>query len=289
MQEWTLKVADCLGFCGGVKRAMELFRQACRENEGRPVYVLHELVHNLRVTAGMKEQGARFTDSPEELPPGATVLIGAHGIAPGVEAQLRKRAGKVIDATCPLVKQVQAAAAALTPEDELVFHGLAGHPEAEGILGRAGTEHRYVISCLEDVAALPELERPALLAQTTLNHRETDRVFAALQKRFPNARRLGAICSASFERQNAVEKLVPQIDALVVIGSDHSSNANRLREIGSASGIPSWLVDDTGKLPPEISSCHRIGLTAGASTPPEQIEDAISAIRKLYGENDKNP
>ena len=282
MNEVSIVTAECMGFCGGVKRAMQLFQEALENRRGEAVYVLHELVHNRTVTKEMEAAGAVFVESPGEIPCGSTVLIGAHGIAIEVEEELRLRAGRLIDATCPLVKQVQAAAASLSADEELVFHGMAGHPEAVGILSRAGTPHCFVVNGPEDAAALPELHKPALLAQTTLNHLETDAVFQALRERFPGCRRLGAICRASFERQSAVEKLVPQVEALVVIGSAHSSNANRLMEIGRAGGIPAWLVDDAAKLPPELGTFSKIGVSAGASTPSAQIESIISAIRRMY-------
>lgn len=280
----TLEMAECMGFCGGVQRAIRLFNdtQSCTA-PGTPLYVLHELVHNRGVTADMQRRGAHFINHPQELPMGATVLIGAHGLPPADEAVLTQRAGKVIDATCPLVKRVQAAAAALSPEDQLVFHGVAGHPEAAGILGYAGTPHCHVVSAIQDVLSLPHLQQPVLLSQTTLNHTHTDQLFQALQQRFPNTRRLGAICQASHRRQQAVEKLCQHCDALVIVGSAHSSNANRLREIGVASGILSCLADTPEQLPPQLFHCRHIGISAGASTPPRQIQEIIDHIAQAMG------
>ena len=276
-----LKIADCLGFCGGVQRAMRLFEETRRAMpSGEPLFVLHELVHNRCVTEEMRRQGARFIETPQDLPAGATVLIGAHGVSPETADALRARAARVLDATCPIVRQLQAAAAALTPDDELVFCGLHGHPEAEGVLGSAGTPRRFLVAATAEVDALPPLRHPILLTQTTLNHETADALFAALQRRFPHARRTGAICRASFERQSAVERLVREVDALLVIGSPHSSNASRLREIGERAGIPAWLVEGPEQFPPDLGQYRRVGIAAGASTPQAQIDRAIQALQE---------
>ena len=169
-------------------------------------------------------------------------------------------------------------AAALAPEDELVFCGIHGHPEAEGVLGSAGTPRRFLVATVAEVEALPPLARPVLLTQTTLNHETTDDLYQALLRRFPHARRKGSICRASFDRQSAVERLVREVDALLVIGSPHSSNANRLREIGERAGIPAWLVEGPEQFPPGLGQYRRLGLAAGASTPQSQIDRAIHAL-----------
>lgn len=130
-----------------------------------------------------------------------------------------------------------------------MLYGLPGHPEAEGILGHAGTPHRFLVSKISDIATLPALRHPVMLCQTTLNHTDADALFDALIARFPDAHRGGTICHASFDRQRAVEKLVKNVDALLVIGSEHSSNANRLKEIGIAAGIPAWLVEGPEQFP----------------------------------------
>lgn len=259
---------------------MQSFRQLRAETPAsEPVYVLHELVHNRTVTEQMMAAGARFIASPEELPSGATGLIGAHGVGPQVEQALRARAARLVDATCPIVKKVQQAAAQILPDEALVLFGVRGHPEAEGILAHAVTPSRFLVTSVEEIAALPELSKPVFLCQTTLGHEQADRAFAALRERFPLARRAGSICHASSERQAAVEELVRQVDLLLVIGSPHSSNANRLREIGARAGVPSYLIEGPEQLPAELTRFSRIGLAAGASTPDEQIQRTAAAVR----------
>lgn len=279
---YELRIANCLGFCGGVRRAMETFERLRAETPAEePVYVLHELVHNRVVTGQMESRGAVFIATPEELPEGATCLIGAHGVGAETERLLRKRTGHLVDATCPIVAKVQQSAAKLTAEEALVLFGVRGHPEAVGILGHAGTARHFLVTGAEEIAALPELSRPVLLCQTTMSHEQADSVFAALRARFPDARRDGVICHASSERQSAVEELVEHIDLLLVIGSSHSSNANRLREIGERSGIPSYLIEGPEQLPAELGNFRRIGLSAGASTPDEQIRLTVEALRQI--------
>jgi 4-hydroxy-3-methylbut-2-enyl diphosphate reductase len=277
---YELRIARCLGFCGGVRRAMDAFKHLRTETPAaKPVYVLHELVHNCTVTEQMRSCGAVFIATPGELSEGATCLIGAHGVGPETEQLLRERAGCLVDATCPIVKRVQQIAAQLKSDEALVLLGVRGHPEAEGILGHAGSTRKFLVTSVAEIASLPELSKPVFLCQTTLGHEQADRVFAALRERFPNARRDGSICHASSERQSAVEELVKSIDLLLVIGSPHSSNANRLREIGECSGIPSMLIEGPEQLPDNLSGFHRIGVSAGASTPDEQIYRTVDEIR----------
>ena len=171
---------------------METFERLRAETPAEePVYVLHELVHNRVVTGQMESRGAVFIATPEELPEGATCLIGAHGVGAETERLLRKRTGHLVDATCPIVAKVQQSAAKLTAEEALVLFGVRGHPEAVGILGHAGTARHFLVTGAEEIAALPELSRPVLLCQTTMSHEQADSVFAALRARFPDARRDG--------------------------------------------------------------------------------------------------
>ena len=275
-----LRIASSLGFCGGVQRAMQSFK-SLRDSTppSEPVYVLHELVHNRTVTEQMAACGARFINMPEELPVGATCLIGAHGVGPETERALRERAARLVDATCPIVKQVQQAAAQVSPEEALVLFGVRGHPEAEGILAHAVTSKRFLVTRVEEIGVLPELSSPVFLCQTTLGHEQADCAFAALRERFPGARRAGSICHASSERQAAVEELVRQVDLLLVIGSPHSSNANRLREIGERAGVVSYLIEGPEQLPHDLLQHPVIGIAAGASTPDEQIQRTVTAVR----------
>ena len=280
---YELRIASSLGFCGGVRRAMEAFERLRAETPVEDsVYVLHELVHNCTVTEQMRARGAVFISAPEELPEGARCLIGAHGVGAQVERRLRERTCYLVDATCPIVKKVQKNAAKLKDDETLVLFGVRGHPEAEGILGHAGTARNFLVTSVEEIAELPELSKPVFLCQTTMENEQANLVFAALYARFPDARRDGSICHASEERQKAVEELVKQVDILLVIGSAHSSNANRLKEIGERAGISSYLIEGPKQLPADLASYQRIGLSAGASTPEEQVRQTIEAIQQFH-------
>lgn len=273
----TLFVAEVCGFCGGVTRALDAFRRAGAG--GGPVYVLRELVHNSFVTGDMKRHGAIFVRTPDEVPSGATLLIGAHGVTPEVEQTARRRGLNVVDATCPLVRNLHRAAAGLDRNQQLVLHGKSGHPEAEGILGHSRAGANYLVATAEEVRALPELSRPVLLTQTTLGYHEVEKIRQLLRRRFPNLETPGGVCDASRRRQLAVEKLAARCEAVVVIGSSHSSNANELRETAAGMGVKSWLVDSSEELRLEcFQSVRRLGLTAGASTPDELIRAAVARL-----------
>jgi len=273
-------LAKSLGVCGGVSHALRLFDEAAAALQpGEHIYVLHELVHNRCVTAAMERRGAIFIGSPDELPVGAIVLIGAHGATLEEMALLTARAARIIDTTCPIVGRLQQAVAALAPNETLLVHGQPDHQEIRGMLSRA---HAGTWTFLQDEAAietLPSMEAPVLLCQTTLNYRESQALFEKLRERFPACRALGETCHASQERQQAVEELVKLSDALVVIGSPHSANAKRLLELGRRAGLPAWLIDTPEELPAEIDSYHRIGVTAAASTTPDLIQRVVEALK----------
>lgn len=271
--------AQCMGLCGGVRHALELFSQvrAALPPEQR-LYVVHELCHNRFVTGRMRAQNAVFVTAAAELPAGAVAFIGAHGLDRESELLLQQRASRVIDATCPMVKRLQQAAAELLPDESMVFFGGAHHPECIGVCSRNHGKSCHIVAGLSAVASLPPLDRPVFFSQTTMNACQSEAIYEALRLRFPNVRRVAPVCSASSERQNAVLDMLPQIEALVVVGSPNSSNANRLRELGVAGGIPAWLVDEPSQLPPELWQYRVVGITAGASTPGEQIEAVAGAL-----------
>ena len=282
MPKPEIVVADCLGACSGVNRALRLFDgQAGRLAAGQRLYVLHELVHNSEVTRQMQARGAQFITSPTELPAGEEAFIGAHGATLEEETSLTARTTRLTDATCPVVHRLHEAVAALTETDELVICGQAAHQEIRSLLSRSHAGHNFLVTQEEDIAALPELKRPCLLCQTTLDYRESLRFQQLLAARFPHCRILGIPCRASQERQQAVERLAQTCDALLVIGSRHSANANRLREIGLRAGIPSWLANMPEELPPEWMSCRRLGVTAAASTTDALIQQMLDFLNNM--------
>ena len=279
MAKPEIVVADCLGACSGVLRALRLFdAQAARLPAGQRIHVLHELVHNDCVTASMTARGAHFIATPDELPQGEEAFIGAHGATLEEETRLAARTARLTDATCPAVHRLHETVAALTAADELIVCGQPDHQEVRSLLSRSGAGRNFLVANEKDIAMLPELNHPALLCQTTLDYRESLRFQQLLAARFPNCRQLALTCRASQERQQAVEKLVQTCDALLVIGSRHSANANRLREIGLRAGIPSWLANTPEELPPEWRSHRRIGVTAAASTTDQLIRQMLDTL-----------
>ncbi|PXW15484.1 4-hydroxy-3-methylbut-2-enyl diphosphate reductase [Paraburkholderia caballeronis] len=278
-------LAQPRGFCAGVVRAIEIVDRALQKH-GAPVYVRHEIVHNRHVVENLRNKGARFVEELDEVPAGAVAIFSAHGVAKTVERAADERSLDVLDATCPLVTKVhvqgrQYVAAGRT----LILIGHAGHPEVEGTIGQIpGTV--LLVQSEAEVATLDlPLDAPlAYVTQTTLSVDDTRGIIDALLARFtdivgPDTR---DICYATQNRQAAVRDLSTQVDVLLVVGATNSSNSNRLREIGSETGVPSYLVADGSEVKVEwFANAQTVGITAGASAPEEMVENVIDALRAL--------
>ncbi|EEA03563.1 hydroxymethylbutenyl pyrophosphate reductase [Burkholderia sp. H160] len=278
-------LAQPRGFCAGVVRAIEIVDRALQQH-GAPVYVRHEIVHNRHVVDNLRQKGARFVEELDEVPQGAVAIFSAHGVAQTVERDAEARGLDVLDATCPLVTKVhvqgrQYVAAGRT----LILIGHAGHPEVEGTIGQIpGT-----VLLVQSEAEVAKLDLPAetplaYVTQTTLSVDDTRGIIDALLRRFtdivgPDTR---DICYATQNRQAAVRELSKEVDVLLVVGATNSSNSNRLREIGSESGVASYLVADGSEVKPEwFANVRTVGITAGASAPEEMVENVIDALRAL--------
>ncbi|HID96884.1 MAG TPA: 4-hydroxy-3-methylbut-2-enyl diphosphate reductase [Thermodesulfobacteriaceae bacterium] len=272
------------GFCAGVNRAIETVKLTI-ERHKPPVYVLHEIVHNRHVIEGLRNRGATFVESLSEIPEGSLTVFSAHGVADKVVEEAVSRNLKVIDATCPLVTKVHYEARKYSEQGlDVIIIGHPGHPEVEGTLGRVPGPVR-VLSTASEVYDLEVKEpgRMAFVTQTTLSMDDCSDVTAALKERFPGIKgaELRDICYATQNRQNAVRRLSREIDLLLVVGSRNSSNSNRLREVGSHHGIPSYLVDDASDVKPEwLNGIRKIGLTAGASAPEEVLQGVLGRLRE---------
>lgn len=275
----SLYTAQVMGMCGGVRRA--LARIDALLESGKKVAVLHEPVHNRYVTAGLLKRGVVFVESVEAVPEGAMLVIGAHGAAPEIAAAALGRGLELDDTTCPLVKKLQMAASEISPGEELVFLGKADHPEAVGVLGHSGTDDIYVIGNAADVASLPELKHPVLLVQTTSSVAAAGAAEDALRRRFPALRTYENVCAASRERQQAVTELAEKVEAVIIVGSPESANANRLREVAEQAGAASWLIGSAAEVPlGELKKYRVIGLSAGASTPDILINETAAVLEK---------
>ncbi|WP_324658050.1 4-hydroxy-3-methylbut-2-enyl diphosphate reductase [Burkholderia thailandensis] len=278
-------LAQPRGFCAGGVRAIEIVERALQQN-GAPVYVRHEIVHNRHVVENLRNKGARFVEELDEVPHGAVAIFSAHGVAQTVEKDADARGLDVLDATCPLVTKVHVQGRQYVAAGRrLILIGHAGHPEVEGTIGQIPAEVILVQSEAEvDTLTLPADTPVAYVTQTTLSVDDTRGIIEALQRRFtdivgPDTR---DICYATQNRQAAVRELSEQVDVLLVVGATNSSNSNRLREIGTESGVPSYLVADGSEIRAEwFASARTVGLTAGASAPEEMVEDVIAALRAL--------
>ena len=275
-------LAQPRGFCAGVERAIEIVERALAMY-GPPVYVRHEIVHNKRVVDSLRARGAVFVEEVDEIPAGAVTIFSAHGVGRTVESDAASRDLHVIDATCPLVTKVHKEGQRYAGGGyDVVLIGHTGHPEVEGTTGQIdGLVH--LVSSIDDVAALAprDPERLAYVTQTTLSVDDTRDVIDALKARFPSivGPDVRDICYATQNRQMAVRELAGRIDLLLVVGAHNSSNSNRLREIGSDTGTPSYLIEDAQALQPEwLQGVAAVGITAGASAPEALVQEVIARL-----------
>ncbi len=288
-------LAEPRGFCAGVDRAIEIVERALQKF-GAPIYVRHEIVHNTYVVNDLKAKGAIFIEDLDAVPPGATLVFSAHGVSRAIQLDARRRGFQIFDATCPLVTKVHVEVAKLHKEGfEFIMIGHKGHPEVEGTMGQLDSG----IHLVEDVADVArvrplQVEKLAVVTQTTLSVDDAAEIAAAVKARFPMVRepKQQDICYATQNRQDAVKFLSPQVDVVIVVGSPTSSNSNRLREVARKLGTDSYMVDSADELQSEwFEGRQRVGLTAGASAPEvlvQQVADRLKAlgavsVRKLDG------
>jgi len=278
-------LAQPRGFCAGVVRAIEIVERALQKY-GPPVYVRHEIVHNKHVVESLKAKGAVFVEELSDVPPDAVTIFSAHGVAKSVEDEAASRRLPVLNATCPLVTKVHNQGKRYVGQGrQLILIGHAGHPEVEGTMGQIPSPVILVQNEAEvEALDLPDDKPVAYVTQTTLSVDDTQGIIAALQKKFTNivGPETRDICYATQNRQSAVRELSKLVDVILVVGATNSSNSNRLREIGSEEGVPSYLIADGSELDPKwLNGATTVGITAGASAPEVLVDDVISALRRL--------
>jgi 4-hydroxy-3-methylbut-2-enyl diphosphate reductase len=285
-------LANPRGFCAGVDRAIDIVERAI-ELFGAPIYVRHEVVHNKFVVDRLRSLGAVFVEELDEVPADATVIFSAHGVSKAVQGEARRRGLRVFDATCPLVTKVHMEVTRYAREGrDVILIGHEGHPEVEGTMGQFDASLGGRICLVEDVADVEQLEvrdpeSVGVVTQTTLSVDDTAEVLAALQRRFPTllTPRKEDICYATQNRQDAVKKLVEDCDVVVVVGSQSSSNSNRLREIAEKVGKRGYLVDGPDDLRPEwFTGVESVGVTAGASAPELLVQRVVARLREWGGQ-----
>ena len=279
-------LASPRGFCAGVDRAVKIVDLALLVF-GPPVYVRREIVHNSHVVGRLRERGAVFVQELAEVPEGAVAVLSAHGVAPQVFAEAKRRGLRLIDATCPLVTKVHLEVHRYVRRGyHIVLIGHQGHDEVIGTLGES-PEHITLVENEEQArdAAIPADCRLVVLTQTTLGVDDTAGVVAVLRERFPDLELPPTedICYATQNRQDAVKAMADQgIQLLLVVGSANSSNAARLVEVGKARGLKGYLIDSPADIRPEwLADVDLVGVTAGASTPEEVVNDVLNRLQEL--------
>lgn len=279
----TILLAAPRGFCAGVDRAIEIVEIALA-HYGPPVYVRHAIVHNTHVVADLESKGAVFVEDTDEVPEGMPVVFSAHGIPPEVRERSAARGLEQIDATCPLVTKVHYEALEYARNGQsIILIGHDGHQEVIGTMGHA-PESISLVETPEDVAALdlPDPDKVAYISQTTLSVDETTAIIAAIKARYPNARgpKGDDICYATQNRQDATKVLASASDLVLVVGSQNSSNSQRMVEVALAHGAPAaHLVDDAGDIAPEwLEAVDTVGLTSGASAPDVLVTQVIAHL-----------
>ena len=286
----NILLANPRGFCAGVNRAIEIVERAL-ELFGAPIYVRHEVVHNRFVVDGLKEKGAVFVESVGEVPDDAIVIFSAHGVAKSVQKAAADRGLRVFDATCPLVTKVHMEVVRhLKANRECILIGHAGHPEVEGTMGQFEGQggKMYLIESAEDVATL-EVGNPedlAYVTQTTLSMDDTAEIINVLREKFPAIQgpKKDDICYATQNRQDAVKQFAKDCDVVLVVGSTNSSNSNRLRELAERLGAKAYLIDNADQIEESwVNKANAVGVTAGASAPDILVQQVITRLENLGG------
>ena len=272
------------GFCAGVEMAIKALAWMVRAFEP-PVYCYHEIVHNQKVVKRFEDLGVIFIDDIEEVPDGRPVMLSAHGSAPEVVESARERGGFVVDAVCPLVTKVHHEVNVRAKKGySIVYVGHEGHEEAVGTMAVA-PESVFRVESIEEVEALPEFETPvALLAQTTLSHRDWADVADATREKFPETWMPGRsdLCFATTNRQSALMNIAERCDAMVVIGSANSSNTRALEKLAREAGcVRVYRVNGADELPDDLTGV--VGVTAGASAPEELVEAVLAKLDPANG------
>lgn len=278
-------LASPRGFCAGVAYAIEVVELAL-EAFGTPLYVRHAIVHNEHVVRAFERRGVIFVEDLDEVPEGATVVFSAHGVAPAIREQAQRRNLRVVDATCPLVTKVHREITRFARQGyHILYIGHRNHVEAQGSMGHAIGQVTLIDNLEEAETVQPPTDRPlAVATQTTLSVDEVNAILQVLRKRFPHLElpKKEDICYATTHRQLAVKALAQQADMVLVIGSQASSNSNRLREVAAAQGIPAYLILEPTEVRPEWVQQYRvIGITSGASTPESSTERIIGELLRL--------
>jgi (E)-4-hydroxy-3-methyl-but-2-enyl pyrophosphate reductase len=274
-------LADSLGFCMGVKRAVDLAYRALEKYGEREVVTLGPLIHNAQEIERLGADGVRVIDEAS-IPESGTVIIRAHGVPPQAYDELKARGLKVMDGTCPYVHYSQRKGAELKNEGyTVVIAGDKNHPEIKGILGYIADE-AHVVKSVEEARALPACDRIGVLAQTTINPMKYRAIVAALREKASEVKVCETICDATEENQRAIRELSSEVEMIYVIGGRHSANSNKLVEAAREKCPRSFLIETPAEIDPEdLRGVERVGIGAGASTPDWMIQRVVERLRDM--------
>ncbi|MEY8217226.1 MAG: 4-hydroxy-3-methylbut-2-enyl diphosphate reductase [SAR324 cluster bacterium] len=281
----NLVLASPRGFCAGVDRAITIVEKAL-EMYGAPIYVQHEIVHNKHVVQRLRNDGAVFVENIDEIPEGSHAIFSAHGVSPEVRKRAEKRKLQVLDATCPLVTKVHREAQRYAQKEHtIILIGHHNHVEVKGTVGEA-PEHIFVVGTVEEVSDLkiPDEKKVGYITQTTLSLDDTAEIITALKERFPEIKGPAKddICYATQNRQNAVKALSKEVDLVLVVGAQNSSNSVRLLEVAETTGVKARRIESAAELDPEwLEEVRNVGITAGASAPEDIVQGIVAEISKM--------
>jgi len=281
----NLVLASPRGFCAGVDRAITIVEKAL-EMYGAPIYVQHEIVHNKHVVQRLRNEGAVFVENIDEIPEGSHAIFSAHGVSPEVRKRAEKRKLQVLDATCPLVTKVHREAQRYAKEEHtIILIGHHNHVEVKGTVGEA-PEHIFVVGTVEEVSDLkiPDEKKVGYITQTTLSLDDTAEIIITLKERFPEIKGPAKddICYATQNRQNAVKALSKEVDLVLVVGAQNSSNSVRLLEVAETTGVKARRIESAAELDPEwLEEVRNVGITAGASAPEDIVQGIVAEISKM--------
>lgn len=276
-------LAQPRGFCAGVRRALDTVEKTL-EVFGPPVYVRHEIVHNDYVVETLQRKGVVFIEELSDAPVDRPVIFSAHGVSPHVEKEARKLGLMIIDATCPLVKKIHRKAQNLDKENyTIIIIGHKEHPEIAGTMGHI-KKKVFIVETLDDVETLPKFnsKKLACLTQTTLSMDDTKNIIDALRKKYPELEFSieSDICYATQNRQNAIKSLAEKCDVIFILGSESSSNSNRLREVAEKHNAHAYLISNAESITENmLKGCEVIGISAGASAPEIIVKELISFLQ----------
>lgn len=278
-------LADVLGYCMGVRRAIDSAYKSLEENPDKKVYSLGPLIHNQIALDSLSEKGLKVLREPsiDELPENSVVVIRAHGIPPVTMNRLLERKCNVINATCPRVLASQNNAKKYAELGySVILAGDKNHGEVVGIAGFAG-EKFFLVENAYDAGNLPDFdeeEKAVLLCQTTFSLEEFSKIADVLSSKIKNLKVMNTICPATKERQEALQKLCPEVEGVLVVGGKNSANTKRLLQIAEENSGRASLIETAAEIPSDFFELETVGITAGASTPDSVIRNVVEVLEK---------